>query len=285
MSRLVLLCTIVIMTTQTAHGDPPKKTGPIVSKPIKPTKSPSLRDLAERNQAADKSQESKPERKTLDEHLARYKSARLATVSLVESAELTALFPKTAFFSLWFRQYPVAISPSEPFKTNNVFAVTGKSIVHLKSMEDLEGEVFKKIMNLLEDYIRKEWTGDKWVDQGYGFVLFARKERVLFKALMDPKYGHLYFKSAMKSYQASGKELKDYPPFKGLPEARTENLRRIRSTFTHGMALMQASHSEYYPVEKEEDLATLIHLTNEVLILGLRAKIEREKAEENTQSK
>ncbi len=150
---------------------------------------------------------------------------------------------------------------------------------HLKSMEDLEKEVFKKAMNLLDEYMSTQRTGDKWVDQGYGFVLFAKREKILFRAILDEKYGHLYYKFASKLFLKHGKDLKNYSLFKDLPEIRTDNLRKIRSTFTHGMAAMLASHSDYYEVEKEEDLATLIYLTNEVLVLGLRAKIEREKSE------
>ncbi|MDM8535160.1 TetR/AcrR family transcriptional regulator [Desulfobacterales bacterium HSG17] len=152
---------------------------------------------------------------------------------------------------------------------------------HLKSMKDLEKEVFKKAMDLLEKFMLTPRTGDKWVDQGYGFVLFAKREKVLFRALLDEKYGHLYNIKATELFWKHGKHLTDYPLFKGLPEVRTDNLRKIRSTFTHGMAAMLASHSDYYEVEKEEDLATLIDLTNEVLVLGLRAKIEREKSEKN----
>jgi hypothetical protein len=53
------------------------------------------------------------------------------------------------FFSLWFRQYPVAIGPSEPLKTNNIFAVTGKEVVHLKSAEEL-GAYFQNHLNLVK---------------------------------------------------------------------------------------------------------------------------------------
>jgi hypothetical protein len=143
MSRMPLLCTVAILTTAAAFGQPG------VSKPVKPTTHPSLRELAQRQLTTEEPKELKPERKTLDEQLAKYKGARLATISPVESAELTTLFPKTVFFSLWFRRYPVAIAPSEPLKTNNIFAVTGKEVVHLKSAEEL-GAYFQNHLNLVK---------------------------------------------------------------------------------------------------------------------------------------
>ncbi len=153
---------------------------------------------------------------------------------------------------------------------------------HLKSMKDIEEAVCKKAINLLEEYIAKPRTGDKWVDQGYGFVLFAKNERVLFKSILNKKYGRLFYESASEIFEKLGEELKDYPPFKGLPKERTDNLRKIRSTFVHGMASMVAYYYEYNDLENEEDLARLIYLTNDILILGLKAKIEREKSELKT---
>ena len=54
---------------------------------------------------------------------------------------------------------------------------------HLKSMKDLEYEVVKKAMALLEEYINQPRTGDMWTDQGLGSVLFAKHEKELFKAI------------------------------------------------------------------------------------------------------
>lgn len=153
---------------------------------------------------------------------------------------------------------------------------------HLKSMKDLEEAVFHKALDLLEEYIVTPRTGDKWVDQGYGFVLFAKNERILFKSILDEKHSSLLHESINRIGEKLGEELKDYPPFKGLPQIRIDNLRKIRSTFVHGMASMVAYYYEYDYLEKEEDLARLIYLTNDILLLGLRAKIEREKSENDT---
>ena len=152
---------------------------------------------------------------------------------------------------------------------------------HLKSMKDLEYEVVKKAMALLEEYINQPRTGDMWTDQGLGSVLFAKHEKELFKAIIDEKHNHLSQKFSLEIFNRTGEDLKDYAPFKDFPDERIENLRIIRATMCHGIACMLAFSWEADELEDEE-LAWRIQATGDVLCMGLRAKIEKENAQKQT---
>ena len=67
MSRILLLCTVAILTNTDAFGQPPTKT-PIVALPVTPTKPPSLRELAQRKRVSAEPKELVSERKVLAEH-------------------------------------------------------------------------------------------------------------------------------------------------------------------------------------------------------------------------
>lgn len=130
----------------TAAAAPPAKKGPTVSKPVKSKKSLPLREIVRRQEeraAREANGNKSPERKVLDEYLSKYRAARYAGVIPISSPELKMLFPKTAFFALRFRLYPVAVAPPKPLRTQNVFAVTGKTTLHLKSANEL-GKYFQK---------------------------------------------------------------------------------------------------------------------------------------------
>ena len=152
---------------------------------------------------------------------------------------------------------------------------------HLKSMRNLEENVVKKAMALLEEYSSVKRTDDKWADHGLGFIIFAKNEKQLFKAIVDEKHNHLYRKFSLEIFNKMGKELKDYPLFKDFPEERWNNLRIIRATVDHGIAFLLANSYEHESLSDEE-LAWRIKATGDLLCMGLTAKIEKENAEKGT---
>ncbi len=152
---------------------------------------------------------------------------------------------------------------------------------HLKSMKDLEENVVKKAILLLEEYASKTRTGDKWADHGLGFVLFAKNEKQLFKAIFDEKHNHFYKKFSLELFNKMGEDLKDYPLFKDFPEERKNNLRIIRATVDHGIAFMLANSYEHESLADDE-LAWRIKATGDLLCMGLEAKIKKENAQKGT---
>ena len=142
---------------------------------------------------------------------------------------------------------------------------------HLKSMNNLEEEVVKKAMELLEEYIRTPRTGDKWLDQGYGYVLFANREKHLFKAIFDEKHNHFYKKISAEIFRKNGEDLSDDPDFKDLPQGFQTNMRKVRWVYVHGLASLLANSFEFDEYKTEEELAHLIKIVDTLIYKGVIA--------------
>lgn len=142
---------------------------------------------------------------------------------------------------------------------------------HLKSMNNLEEEVVKKAMELLEEYIRTPRTGDRWLDQGYGYVLFAKREKYLFKAIFDEKHNHFCKRFAAEIFIKNGEDLSDDPDFKDLSEEHQTNMRKVRWVYVHGLASLLADSFEFDEYKTEEELAHLIKIVNTLIYKGVIA--------------
>jgi AcrR family transcriptional regulator len=142
---------------------------------------------------------------------------------------------------------------------------------HLKSMNNLEEAVVKKAMELLEEYIRTPRTGDRWLDQGYGYVLFARREKYLFKAIFDEKHNHFYKRFSAEIFTKLGEDLSDDPDFKVLSEEHQTNMRKVRWVYVHGLASLLANSFEFDEYKTEEELAHLIKIVDTLIYKGVIA--------------
>ena len=142
---------------------------------------------------------------------------------------------------------------------------------HLKSMNSLEEEVVKKAMELLEEYIRTPRTGDRWLDQGYGYVLFAKREKYLFKAIFDEKHNHFYKRFSAEIFTKLGEDLSDDPDFKVLSEEHQTNMRKVRWVYVHGLASLLANSFEFDEYKTEEELAHLIKIVDTLIYKGVIA--------------
>lgn len=134
---IATMALLFISTLQAQPKEPPKVIkGPIVGKPVKPSVSLPLSEILRRQREKKLAEDANasPERKALNGFLARYPASRSGQVIPVATDELKKLFPKTSFFVLRFRQYPVGILPPKPLKVNNVFAVSGKTVTHLADL-------------------------------------------------------------------------------------------------------------------------------------------------------
>ena len=107
---------------------------------------------------------------------------------------------------------------------------------HFKSMKGLENAVVERGYELIERYAGKKRTGDAWLDRGVGYVLFARDEKHLFRAMTEPDRTELFREHSTLFFTRSGEALKDYPPFEGLSPEEILQIRMTRVTFVFGMA-------------------------------------------------
>ena len=124
---------------------------------------------------------------------------------------------------------------------------------HLESMKNIEAEVVKKALAYFVEYINRERTGDKWLDQALGYVLFSHEEKHLFRCINDEKHIHLQKEFAQEHWSALGDQLADDERFSNLPKETTNRIRLARWIFVHGLAFLL--NSGWY------ELTELDHLT------------------------
>lgn len=113
---------------------------------------------------------------------------------------------------------------------------------YFKSMDELEEEISKKGVDLLYEYMIRERTGDPWHDHGIGYVMFAQKEKLLFRGLNDEKH-ITYFKEYGEILWANcSAALTDYPPFAELSDEQIYAVQLYRWLMAHGLAFQVSMH-------------------------------------------
>jgi AcrR family transcriptional regulator len=122
---------------------------------------------------------------------------------------------------------------------------------HLKSMKNIEAEVVKKALAYFVDFISQERTGDKWLDQALGYVLFASREKHLFRCINDENHILLQKQYAKEHWKALGEKLSNDERFDGLPEKIKNRIRLVRWILVHGLAFLV--NSGWYEFSESED--------------------------------
>ena len=141
-----------------------------------------------------------------------------------------------------------------------------------KSMGELEEELVKKAVELLYQFMVRERTGDPWIDHGIGYVMFALKEKHLFRAVNDENH-IVYFKEYGDLIWATLTDsLSNYPAFQGLSEEQIYKIQVTRWLFAHGLAF-QASN----PPPGTWDVNTIRTVMQEgsvAILAGLKIQIQ-----------
>ena len=148
---------------------------------------------------------------------------------------------------------------------------TGPIYSYLDSMKNLEDEVVKKAMELFMEYIiNTRKTGDKWIDHGIGYALFAKKEKHLFRGINDEKHMMFQKKYSSKMWAALDEELSDYPIFKGLSGETRQKIRHMRWIFIHGLSTLINNAFDFDLAKTEEDIINLVSNGSLVIFQGLK---------------
>ena len=113
---------------------------------------------------------------------------------------------------------------------------------YFKSMEELEEEISKKGVDLLYDYMVQERTGDPWHDHGIGYVMFAQKEKRLFRGLNDDKHIRYFKEYGEALWVKCSASLSGYPPFKNLSDEQIYTVQFHRWLMAHGLAFQVSTH-------------------------------------------
>jgi AcrR family transcriptional regulator len=109
------------------------------------------------------------------------------------------------------------------------------------SITELEEEIVKNAVNLLYKYMIRKRTGDPWIDHGIGYVMFALKEKHLFRAVNDENHIFYFKKYGDLIWATLTDSLSNYPAFQGLSEEQIYKIQVTRWLFAHGLAF-QASN-------------------------------------------
>lgn len=112
----------------------------------------------------------------------------------------------------------------------------------LSSMKELEEAVLKKAMDLLVSYGTRKWTGDTLLDMGIGYVMFAKKEKYLFRMLYvsERKVGSDEARRRLRQYAIDSllEKMGDFEPSKGLTRQMKRDLISRIWIFALGLAVL-----------------------------------------------
>ena len=151
---------------------------------------------------------------------------------------------------------------------------------YFDSMENIEAEVVKKALACFIDFINQERTGDPWLDQALGYVLFADQEKNLFQCINDEEHTACQRQFAKEHWARLGEKLLADERFKDLPGPAMEIIRTSRWIFVHGLACLISNGWFETPVsagtplrtQGRMDLETFLKKVNNGLYLEFKKK-------------
>ena len=109
---------------------------------------------------------------------------------------------------------------------------------YFDSMENIEAEVVKKILAHFIEFLSQERTGDTWLDQALGYVLFASQEKHLFRCINDEKHTPLQKQFSRRHWMKLGDELAGDERFKDIPVESMHKIRAARWIMIHGLSCL-----------------------------------------------
>ena len=112
---------------------------------------------------------------------------------------------------------------------------------YFQSMKHIEKEVVKKALATFVEYISRDRTGDKWLDQALGYVTFAATEKHLFRCINDEEHIQYQKEFARQHWLALGEQLSEDERFQELPEEAMNRIRVVRWFLLHGISYLAAN--------------------------------------------
>lgn len=112
---------------------------------------------------------------------------------------------------------------------------------YFQSMKHIEREVVKKALAAFVEFIGRERTGDRWLDQALGYVIFAGREKHLFRCINDEAHIEYQKEFARRHWKALGEQLAQDVRFQGLPEETMHRIRVTRWFLVHGISFLAAN--------------------------------------------
>lgn len=141
---------------------------------------------------------------------------------------------------------------------------------HFATMDEFRVAILDRAWEMHKEYVLDSYTGDIWVDQGIGYVLFARDHAQLFSCMYYGKFQEIRDRR-LRFWEFASKQLEDHPVFEGMRAEHVGWIRHARALLTHGIAVSVSSG--FAPVWENEDvIRKMLSLCSEILIEGLSAR-------------
>ncbi len=138
---------------------------------------------------------------------------------------------------------------------------------HFPTMDAFREALLDRAWKILMAYVSRSYTGDPWVDQAVGYVLFARDHGRLFSCM---HYGPLaeIRDRRYRFWMFVSRELEGDSSFDGMSAERAGWIRHIRALLSHGIAVSVSSGLA--PVWKNDDvIRQMLALCSDVLREGM----------------
>jgi AcrR family transcriptional regulator len=132
---------------------------------------------------------------------------------------------------------------------------------YFNSMENIEAEVVKKILAHFVEFLSRERTGDKWLDQALGYVLFAAEEKHLFRGINDEKHTPFQRQFARRHWVELGEALLEDDRFKNISAESKHKVRAARWIMIHGLSYLISNGWFKTPITEDSILSEEIGFT------------------------
>ena len=118
------------------------------------------------------------------------------------------------------------------------------------------------------EFINQKRTGDKWLDQALGYVLFASKEKHLFRCINDERHTPFQKQFAKQHWAELGEKLSEDERFQDLHDEIKQKVRVARWFFVHGLAYLIANGWLETPTSEEskfsDEMGSLIEILRKI---------------------
>jgi AcrR family transcriptional regulator len=141
---------------------------------------------------------------------------------------------------------------------------------YFKNMRALEDEVVRRIWKLVMSYQAEPYTGDSWVDQAIGWVLFARDEENLFGCLTNNNNPELRLAMQVVHWQYLSDNLEGYRGFDGMDAELRERIRYAQALLTHGLATSPRTGFNKVIIEDDRILFGYLTTASQAIVKGYK---------------
>ena len=147
-------------------------------------------------------------------------------------------------------------------------ASIGPIYSYLKSMAHLEEAVIEKAYELLLHYMLNTRGNDGLPSPSFGYVLFAKTERKLFKCFFDEKHTELHKKSCQQLWQTLREAMKDDPHYSQLSDRQKEGLHLNSVIYAYGLAIL--INISFYDEFTDEEISSLVSNAKRMFVEGFK---------------